>query len=236
MAAPAFPPVSGMLASGVAASATRTLPVGALLAPVLPALQRGTVVACRGDAPVSIALVLVSEACRTGSWVGIAGQPNLGLGAAVDAGVPLERVVAVHGAALTDARWAEVVAAMIDGFDLVVLGPATFGMRPATGRRLHARAQARGAVLVVVGAHPAFQADLQVEACTVAWHGLGVGHGLADVRRLDVAVQGRRVHRPRQVQIAWPAVGGIGREPVPAAVSMVPEPGASDVLLARRSG
>ncbi|MDO8390809.1 MAG: hypothetical protein Q7V57_09990 [Actinomycetota bacterium] len=206
----------------------RTLPVLPALAGLLPmgAVQRGSIVACQGVAGVSLALSLAAGASQEGAWVGVAGLPGLGVAAAVELGVVPERLVLVvepaQGPALHfgDERWAEVLAAMIDGFDVVVLGAAAQQVRPATARRLVARLHARGAVALTVGSavgdaadQGSFAADLTLAAEGVSWYGLGDGHGVARGRRAEVQVGGRRMHRPRRAHLWLP--GGEGRvEPV----------------------
>ncbi len=201
----------------------RTMAVLPELATLLPmgALQRGSVIACNGAAGVSLALALAAGPSGEGAWVGVAGLPGLGVAAAVELGVAPERLVLVNepgrapGLRFGDATWAEVLAAMIDGFDVVVLGPAAAGgVRPATARRLVARLQARGAVAVVVGDDGAggvgdgFPADLTLAADGVEWHGLGDGHGVAQGRRAMVQSGGRRMPRPRRAHLWLPAAHG----------------------------
>lgn len=204
--------------AGVAAR-ERTLTVLPELAEVLPdgALQRGSVVACGGMAGVSLALALAAGASQEGAWVGVAGLPGLVAAAAVEAGVAAERLVLVNesgrspGERCGDPTWGEVVAAMIDGFDVVVLGPAAAeALRPGTARRLAARLAARGAVLLLAGAGGAggFVADLMVTADHGCWFGLGDGHGVARGRRATVQVAGRRMPRPRAAELWLPAPDG----------------------------
>ena len=64
-------------------------------------------------------------------------------------------------------------------------------------RRLQARAQSRGVVMLAVGA-PAFNADLRLTAEDEEWVGLGNGHGVASGRRVKVELGGRRMPRPRR--------------------------------------
>lgn len=203
-------------ASGSAA-AERTLPLLPVFAALLPsaAVQRGSVVGCSGAAAVSLALAFAAGPSQQGAWVAVVGMPTLGLAAAVEAGVVLERLVAVTepvdeaGAVqpFDDTRWADLLAACIDGFDVVLLGPATQQVRPATARRLTARLQSRGAVAVTVGA-PVFGADLRFECTASIWQGLGDGHGVAQGRRATVELTGRRVPRARRADCWLPAADG----------------------------
>ena len=100
------------------AASERTLPVHDSLVELLPALQRGSTIACSGRAAVSLALALAAGPSRDGAWVGIAGLPELGVRAAADMGLALERLVMVAG----DPPWVDVLAAMIDGFDVILVG------------------------------------------------------------------------------------------------------------------
>jgi hypothetical protein len=198
-------------ASGAAAR-ERTLPLLPVFGELLPGavVQRGSVVACHGSAAVSLALALAAGPSQQGAWVAVVGLPTLGLAAAAEAGVVLHRVVAVvepAEAPCSDGMWADLLAACIDGFDMVVLGPGTQQVRPATARRLVARLQARGAVALAVGA-PVFGADLRFEAVTQAWTGLGHGHGVAQGRRVQVSLSGRRVPQARHADWWLPAVDG----------------------------
>lgn len=225
--------LSALSAKGVVSGVVareRTLPVLPAFADLLPhgAIQRGSVIGCHGAACVSLALALAAGPSREGAWVGIAGLPHVGVAAAVELGVAPERLVLVAepvataqsmGQRFDDARWAEVLAAMIDGFDVLVLGPGTQRVHTGTARRLMARLQARGAVAIVVG-HPAvgqaapqraggpFGADLTLHADGTEWAGLGHGHGVARGRRSVVQVAGRRVPRPRRTHLWLPTAEG----------------------------
>jgi len=213
-------------AGSATAAQERTLPLLPVLAALVPqgAVQRGSVVGCEGVAAVSLALAVAAGPSQQGAWVAVAGLPTLGLAAAAEAGVVLERLVAVaepldqHGAALPfdDEVWADLLAACIDGFDVVVLGPGTQQVRPATARRLVARLQARGAVAVQVGA-PVFGADLRFESTATTWSGLGDGYGVAQARQVQLELSGRRVPQVRRVECWLPAVDGQLRECAPAA-------------------
>ncbi len=203
-------------ASGTAA-AERTLPLLAAFSSLLPSatVQRGSVVGCGGVGAVSLALSLVAGPSQQGAWVAVVGMPVLGLAAAAEAGVVLERLVAVtepvsdEGVVLPfdDALWADLLAACIDGFDIVLLGPGTQQVRPGTARRLIARLQSRGSVAVAVGA-PVFGADLQFQCTTSSWSGLGEGHGVARERRTLVELTGRRVPQQRRAEFWLPAADG----------------------------
>ena len=220
-------------ASGTAA-AERTLPLLPAFSSLLPsaAVKRGSVVGCTGVAAVSLALAFVAGPSQQGAWVAVVGMPMLGLAAAAESGVVLERLVAVTETDSTfdDALWADLLAACIDGFDVVVLGPGTQQVRPATARRLVARLQSRGAVAVTVGA-PVFGADLRFQCTTSSWVGLGDGHGVAQERRTTVEMTGRRVPQPRRAEYWLPSVDGRLRPIEPAITGTV-----GTVVPLRRTG
>ena len=216
----------------VAPAADRSLPLHPALGHLLPVAQRGHVIGCTGAAAASLALTVIARPSAEGVWVCVIGMPTLGVRAAHEHGIALERLVLVHPSDdHDDARWGEIVAAAIDGFDVVLLGPALHRVRPSVARRLQARAQARGAVLVVL--HPdrgAFGADVVLRGDRVHWHGLGQGHGVVQQRRVEVAAAGRRLPRERRADIVWPLTAP---DPVVA-----PEPGVTrdPVVPLRRTG
>jgi len=84
-------------AGSATAAQERTLPLLPVLAALVPqgALQRGNVVGCDGDAAVSLVLAVAAGPSQQGAWVAVAGLPTLGLAASAEAGVVLERLVAV---------------------------------------------------------------------------------------------------------------------------------------------
>lgn len=174
-----------------------------MLADLLPeaGLRRGHVVACTGPAATSLALALIARAATGGAWVAAIGLPELGVEAAAELGVPLERLVLV-AAGRSPAQWAERVAVAADGFELVLTAPPRGAER--TGRQVRQRIQARGAVLVTVGAAATFGSDVDLGTAASRWHGLGEGHGCLLGRRLTVTSGGRRVPRPRTAELTLP--------------------------------
>ena len=193
--------------------------------PVLPALEgllpgaelrRGATVSVGAAAGVggatSLALALVARASAAGSWVAAVGLPSLGLVAADELGVALERLVLV--AAPERDAWGGVVAALVDGFDLVVLQAGRGGVRAADARRLVARARERGTVLVQLGAGWPEGADVALEITRSRWEGIDDGHGHLQARKVRVARSGRgEAAQPHRADLWLPATGG-GVEPV----------------------
>ncbi|MEY2755653.1 MAG: hypothetical protein RJB65_2011 [Actinomycetota bacterium] len=198
---------SSPLASG------RLIDVSEEVRPLLPrgGLQRGEVVSCEGVAAVSMAMAVVAGPSQSGSWVAWAGVPGVNAMALHQMGVALERTVWVGddgSEGWSDAVWGDVLAALVDGVDVVVVGPGVCGLRPATARRLTARLQNRGAVLVAID-QPVFGADLRLETRRPVWHGLGRGHGLAQGRDVEIEVTGRRAARPARHPRQLPTAAGM---------------------------
>lgn len=187
----------------------RTVVVHPALATVLPqGVVRGSTLVCSGAAAVSTALLLAAAPSQAGAWVGVVGLPTFAPQACREMGAALERVVLVRSQSVTldDGTWASVLGAMVDGFDIVVVGAAA-QVRPATARRVQARLQRRGGVLVLVGQPGAFTADVHI-GTTAVWHGLGQGDGHLRRRVVQVTVDGRRIPRARYDELAMPSTGG----------------------------
>jgi hypothetical protein len=194
-----------LVGPGTTLADERLLPVVPALRPLLPGqgLRRGTTVAVSRSA--ALALALVAAASAAGSWVAAVGLPDLGIVAAAESGIALERLalVPVPGARV----WPTVVAALLDAVDVVLVrSPARL---PATqARRLAARARERGAVLVPLGAWPE-PADLRLAVTSSAWSGLGQGHGRLQARQVEVLVAGRgAATRERRVLLWLPSHNG----------------------------
>jgi hypothetical protein len=159
-------------------------------------LVRGRVVGCAGPAAMSLALALAARATTTGSWLATVGVPVLGVEAVAELGVPLERLVAIESDG-RPAAWADRVGAAADGFDLILTCPPSGAERVV--RKVRQRLQARGVVLLAVGASsPGVSCDVEFTTTAVEWAGLGCGHGALLGRRAVVRVGGRRV--PREVE------------------------------------
>jgi hypothetical protein len=190
---------------GTTLAAERLLPVVPALRPLLPGrgLRRGTTVTVSRSA--ALALALVAGASAAGSWMAAVGLPDLGIVAAAETGVALERLALVP---TPGARaWPAVVAALLDAVDVVLVrSPAR--LPAAQARRLAARARERGAVLVPLGPWPE-PADLRLAVTTSTWTGLGQGHGNLQARQVEVLVTGRgAATRERRVHLWLPSADG----------------------------
>ena len=199
----------------VAFAKERMLPIVDALEPLLgEGLVRGSILGCRGGAAVSVALASAAGASAAGSWLAVAGLPSLGLRAASEVGIALERLVMIadpsmREAQLTESAWVNMMSAMIDGFDLIVVRSPVVS-NAATVRRLQTRLHVRGAVLVVVGDPGPFSCDVVIAGQSGGWEGLGHGSGRLLRRRLTLTASGRRLPRERRVDVWLPgATGGI---------------------------
>ncbi|SFW45038.1 hypothetical protein [Amycolatopsis australiensis] len=202
----ALPGVS--TASRVAAQAERAratgrvLRVAPALAGLLPGggLRRGSTVAVHGA--TSLLLALLAEATTAGSWAAVVGMPSLGLAAAAEYGVDLDRLALVPR---PGAELPQVVAALLDGVDVVAVQAET--VQAAAARRLSARARHRGAVLLTSGPWPG--ADVELSCRVEAWSGLEEGYGHLRERRVRVRAHGRgSAARPRTADLQLPGPAG----------------------------
>lgn len=209
----------------------RLLPVHSALQPLFPdgGLVRGRVHACEGTGGTTVALAMAREAVLAGAWMAVVDVATLGVDAAHELGVALERVVridtAVGAPGVTAAdepgetaaevsgdvgrRWVEVMAAAVDGFDVVVATvPEAWRTGRASGaiRSLVARLQQRGSIIILLGSPGVVPVDVSVSARGV-WGGLGWGHGVIGRSRLDVRSSGRRQPQLRSCSLELVAAG-----------------------------
>jgi hypothetical protein len=172
-------------------------------------LRRGATVAVSTGRPswptgaTSLVLALLAQASRTGSWCAVVGVPSLGAVAAAEVGIALDRLALIPN---PGPEWPTVVAALIDGVDVVVLGVPGPVAGPLAGR-LAARARQRGSVLIPYGTWGG--ADVTLEAERGVWHGLGAGRGRLRCRQLTILARGRgAAARPKRAQVWLPAASG----------------------------
>jgi hypothetical protein len=190
--------------------AHRVLPVLPELTGLLPGrgLRRGSTVAVAAGRPASgggttsLVLALLAEASRAGSWCAVVGVPTFGAVAAADLGIALDRLALVP---YPGPEWATVVAALIDGVDVVVTavpGPVSASI----ASRLAARARQRGSVLVPYGRWDG--ADVNLRVLRGAWEGLEQGRGRLRRREVTVSARGRgAAARPKEVKVWMPGDG-----------------------------
>lgn len=172
-------------------------------------------------AGTSLLFALLAEASQAGSWCAVVGVPTLGAAAAAEFGIVLDRLALVP---YPGPDWPRVVAALVDGVDVVVAAPPG-PVAAHLASRLAARARQRGCVLVPLisgSGSPASPygrwdgADITLEPVHGVWEGLGQGRGRLCCRRVTVAARGRgAAFRTRQAQVWLPAApkGWVGGEP-----------------------
>jgi hypothetical protein len=187
----------------------RMLPVLPELSSLLPGrgLRRGSTVAVATGraAPdsggTSLLLALLAAASRSGSWCAVVGVPALGVLAAAESGIVLDRLALVPN---PGPEWPTVVAALIDGVDVVVTavpGPVSASITS----RLVARARQRGSVLMPFGRWDG--ADVTLQVMHGRWEGLGAGRGRLRRREVTITARGRgAATRPREITMWMPGI------------------------------
>jgi hypothetical protein len=200
--------------SGAAYAAPLTMTHQRLL-PTLPGvrdllldggLRRGSSVAVAGAGTTSLALALAAGPSAAGAWCAVVGTPPLGLVAASELGVVLERFPLI---AATGRAWTRALSVALEAFDVVLAWPVR-GVSSGEARRLTSLGRERGSVLVLCGGGWPERPDLRLEAIRSEWLGLGDGHGRLLARRIHVRIQGRgSASLPRNRTLWLPGPDGV---------------------------
>lgn len=169
---------------------------------------------------MSLALALAVDAAAEGSWVAVVDVPALGLEAAEEFGIPLERVVRVDPGTRRPgaATWAELLAAVLDGFEVVITrvpGSVSAGL----ARKVQTRLTTREAVVITVGRGSELSVDVELRATDPRWEGVEIGAGHLRGRRVTVTSSGRRVPTSRTATMWLPGPDGRVADVVPDVVS-----------------
>lgn len=183
-----------------------------------PGLRRGwTVVVdgAPGAGATSLLCRLLAAPTTSGAWGALVGFPALGLVAAEELGVALDRLVVVPE---IPEHLAAVVATLLEGCDLVVVRPCG-ALSPRDATRLAARARERRSVLVVAGASvgdlaagaPAGrlvrpwpgEPDVTLEAASGSWVGIGRGSGRLVAHGAEVLARQRRRAPGGRRHVLW---------------------------------
>ncbi|SDS29446.1 hypothetical protein SAMN04489719_1988 [Agrococcus carbonis] len=118
-----------------------------------------------------LALVCMGAAMPAGSWGAIVGMPDLGIEAARDLGVPIERIALVPH---PGRAWLDAVASLVEAMP-VVLAASPGRVAPTDAARLVARLRQASSTLLVAG--PWAGAATTVRSVRAEWQGLEDGDG-----------------------------------------------------------
>ena len=137
-------------------------------------IRRGATIAAAGSN--SLVMALLAEAVGGGGWAAIVGARDFSPLPALEYGIDLARLALVPDPGI---EWVAAVAALIDGFDVVVVAPPT-QVSAAAARSVMARARQKETVLIASGrTWPGCEVTLEV----TARHWLGVRHGAGRLRQ-----------------------------------------------------
>jgi hypothetical protein len=186
----------------------RTLPFPASLVGLVPedGLVRGQSMSCAGPSATSLALAIAAPTIAEGGWLALIDLPAIGLDAASEYGIPLERVVRVDVSGDVH-RWADVVAAAADGFEVLMVRVPS-DVTPTTMRKVANRVRQRGAVIIALGDPGNLVCDMELRVDTAVWDGVTDGAGHLQQRRITVRSSGRRMpgRCRREVVLPTPSV------------------------------
>jgi hypothetical protein len=198
--------------TGIITSERPPMAVPPPLTPILPeGLRRGGTTVVTGS--TSLVLAMLAHACAGGAWAAVVGQPTIGLLAASQAGVSLDRLAVVPRPGLEAPT---VVAALLDGVDVVVVGPEA-ALTDADRRKLSARARDRGSVLLSTADWPGAGVVLTVESGR--WTGVDAGEGRLRTHELRLVRTGRgSAAVPRALDLTLP----LGSAPAPQVQAPAP--------------
>jgi hypothetical protein len=162
-----------------------------------------------------LALALLAPPSQAGGWTALVGVDDLGVEAAAEAGLDLDRTVVVP---VPGEHWVEVTAALVDVLPMVLLRPpAGLGEKGLvrTAGRLGARLRKRSATLLAQGPWPGCEARLSVAASR--WVGVeeGGGDGHGRLRARQVVLACRRGSAPAQHATVWLPAPDAPLRPVP---------------------
>ena len=131
----------------------------------------------------SLATALVAGPSQAGEWVAFVGVSDLGLEAAAQVGIDLDRTVVVPR---PGELWLSVTAGLLDVAAVVVVKPPA-PVSAQQAERLKSRLRMHDAALVCWGEWPRSDATLSITESS--WLGLGRGNGRLTARRVVVSVR-----------------------------------------------
>ncbi|SNS44439.1 hypothetical protein SAMN06309944_0273 [Micrococcales bacterium KH10] len=154
---------------------------------VPPQLRQRGIVAITGSTTVLLAALgeVMDADARNPRWAALLGMPEIGMAAAAEQGIDLERLAVVPE---VGTQGAAIIAAALDGIDIVVCGPqasvAQLQQRKITARvRRHQR--------LLLSTYPWQNADLTLRVIRQRWWGTEQGHGWLRHAEAEIARSGR---------------------------------------------
>lgn len=173
-------------------------PEAAGLAEVVRGLRPG---AAHSIESRSLALACLGAAMPAGAWGAIVGMPDLGVEAARDLGVPIDRIALVPHPGRS---WLDVVASLAEAMP-VVLAASPGRVAPADAARLAARLRQAASTLLVAGPWP--DAATVVRSVRAEWQGLADGDGRIAAGSLLVEASSGGAPRLARIPIGGEAAG-----------------------------
>ncbi|MGM1028662.1 MAG: hypothetical protein ACQEWM_02180 [Actinomycetota bacterium] len=168
-------------------------PVSAGLDEVVRLLRSG---AAHSIESRGVALACLGAAMPRGAWGAIVGMPDLGIEAARDLGVPMDRVALVPHPGRS---WLDVVASLAEAMP-VVLAVSPGRVSPTEAARLAARLRQASSTLLVEGPWP--NAATVVRQVRADWQGLADGDGRIAAGSLVVETASGGAPRRARISIA----------------------------------
>jgi len=168
----------------------RVFPVHEALSSLFPqgGLLTGAVYSL--DSSASLVWSLLAEPTQKGIWCAVVGMPDLGLAAAEELGVNVDRLVLVPS---PGAQWMAVLGALIDVVGVCALGPFPSPSERALST-LYGRLRERQSTVLVRSNWPRAEATLAVEH---RWEGVDLGRGLLREHHVRVTATPRSGHTTR---------------------------------------
>ena len=172
------------------------VPVAPQLSGLLPggALRKGAATSVQGS--LRLALSLLVSASASGAWCGAVGLPELGIEAAAELGLCLDRFVLVPDPGAQTLGITGILSEVLT----VVLVHSSVMAQPSEAARLSARLLESGTALVVLGDWP--RTDTALRVLDSRWSGLGRGHGMLDTHELTVQSIDRRGPKQHTVRFS----------------------------------
>ena len=147
-------------------------------------LRRGCTYAVEGS--LQLALTLIMKASSEGVWCGIVGLPHLGIEAAYDLGIRLDRLILIPS---PGAQTLAAVSSLTEVLGVILTGPLP--LSPHQNERLTGRLREHQSTLITATSRssstvPVRGAESRLTVEGSHWSGLANGFGLLNTRELSV--------------------------------------------------